>query len=47
MCYWKLTGKVHSRFVDFFLNLNKFLSCHQASLIYVNACLTVVLMLWM
>jgi guanylate kinase len=29
---------------NFFLNLNKFLFYHQASLIYVNVCLTVVQM---
>src|SRR5690606_39340485 len=40
MCCWKLTGKVHNKSVDFFLNLNKFLSCHQVSLICVNVCLT-------
>ena len=37
----KSTGKVHSKFVNFFLNLNKFSFYHQASLICVNVFLTV------
>ena len=39
--YLKLIGKVLNKFVNFFLNLNKFSFCHLASLIYVNVYLTV------
>ena len=42
--YSKLTGKVQSKFVNYSLNLNRFLFYRQVSLTYANACQTVVQM---